>query len=114
VITGRATFSAGISHTAQWKEWGATIVGEPVGDELDWWAEGGNLELPNSKLTVHYSNGFHGYSKRDYPERRPYFVDFEVDTLAPDIRAEMTWSEYASGRDPSMERIEAALARTKR
>jgi hypothetical protein len=51
VITGRATFSAGISHTAQWKEWGATIVGEPVGDELDWWAEGGNLELPNTKQT---------------------------------------------------------------
>ena len=64
VITGRATFSAGVLHTAQWKEWGATIVGEPVGDELDWWAEGGSIELPNSKLTLHYSNGFHGYSKR--------------------------------------------------
>jgi len=107
VITGRATFSAGISHTAQWKEWGATIVGEPAGDELDWWAEGGNIELPNSKLTVHYSNGFHGYSKRDYPERRPYFVDFDVDTLAPDIPVEMTWGEYSNGRDPAMDAIDS-------
>jgi hypothetical protein len=67
VITGPATFSAGISHAAQWKEWSATIVGEPVGDELDAWGEGGNVELPNSGLIVHFSNGFHAYSRRPYP-----------------------------------------------
>ncbi len=78
VITGRATFSAGISHAAQWKQWGAKIVGEPAGDELDTWSEGGNLELPNSKLTVHYTNGFHGYSKRDYPY--PFQTDFQDST----------------------------------
>src|SRR5205823_5158443 len=32
VITGRATFSAGITHAAQWKQFAnASIVGEPVG-----------------------------------------------------------------------------------
>ena len=71
VITGRATFSAGILHAVQWKQWGATIVGEQVGDDLDFWAEGGNVLLPNSKLTIHYANGFHGYSKVEYPDRRP-------------------------------------------
>lgn len=106
VITGRATFSAGISHAAQWKQWGAKIVGEPVGDELDMWAEGGNVELPHSKLTVHYSNGFHGYSKREYPERKPYFLDLDVDTLEPDIRVELTWTDYVNGRDPAVEKIE--------
>ena len=109
VITGRATFSAGISHAAQWKQWGAKIVGEPVGDELDMWAEGGNVELPHSKLTVHYSNGFHGYSKREYPERKPYFLDLDVDTLEPDVRVEPAWADYASGRDPAMEQIEAEM-----
>jgi hypothetical protein len=109
VITGRATFSAGISHAAQWKQWGAKIVGEPVGDELDMWAEGGNVELPNSKLTVHYSNGFHGYSKRDYPERKPYFLDLDVDTLEPDVRVEPTWKDYVSGRDPAMAWIEGEM-----
>jgi hypothetical protein len=109
VITGRATFSAGISHTAQWKQWGAKIVGEPVGDELDTWSEGGNVELPHSKLTVHYANGFHGYSKRDYPERKPYFLDLDVDTLEPDVRVEPTWMDYRSGRDPAMEWIEGEM-----
>jgi hypothetical protein len=111
VITGRATFSAGILHAAQWKQWGAKIVGEQVGDELDFWAEGGNVELPNSKLTVHYSNGFHGYSRRLYPDRQPYFLDLDVDTLAPDFPVETTWAEYVSGRDPAMERITGEIAR---
>ena len=111
VITGRATFSAGITHAAQWKQWGAKVVGEHVGDELDFWAEGGNVELPNSKLTVHYSNGFHGYSRREYPERKPYFLDLDVDTLAPDFPVETTWAEYLSGRDPAMELIEGEIVR---
>lgn len=111
VITGRATFSAGISHAAQWKQWGAKVVGEEVGDELDMWAEGGNVELPNSKLTVHYSNGFHGYSTREYPARRPFFLDLSVETLKPDLPAETTWADYAAGRDPAMQLVEAATAR---
>jgi hypothetical protein len=111
VITGRATFSAGITHAAQWKRWSAKVVGEHVGDELDFWAEGGNVELPNSKLTVHYSNGFHCYSRRDYLERKPYFLDLDVDTLAPDFPVETTWAEYLSGRDPAMELIEGEIAR---
>ena len=110
VVTGRATFSAGISHVAQWKQWGAKIVGEEVGDELDMWAEGGNVELPNSKLTVHYSNGFHGYSRREYPERQPFFLDLGVETLKPDFPVETTWAEYADGRDPAMELIAKVLS----
>lgn len=56
VLTSRATFSAGITHAAQWKQLAhATVIGEPVGDDLDFWAEGGNLVLPHSKLTVHYA-----------------------------------------------------------
>ena len=59
VLTGRATFSAGITHAAQWKQFaGATVVGEPASDKLDVWSEGGNIVLPNSQLTVHYTNGF--------------------------------------------------------
>jgi hypothetical protein len=110
VITGRTTFSAGISHVAQWKQWGARIVGEHVGDELDWWAEGGNVQLPNSKLTVHYSNGFHSYSTRDYPERKPYVLDLDLDTLAPDFPVETTWADYLQGKDPAMELIEREIA----
>ena len=109
VITGRATFSAGISHVAQWKQWGAEIVGEHVGDELDFWAEGGNVNLPNSKLRAHYSNGFHSYSTLDYPERKPYVLDFDLDILVPDFPIEITWADYVQGRDPTMELIESVI-----
>jgi len=112
VLTSRATFSAGITHVAQWKQNAdATIIGERVGDRLDMWSEGGNLVLPNSRLTVHYANGFHGYSEKDYPERRPYFADLKVSSLEPDVVIEPRWDEYLEGRDPV---LEAALARARR
>ncbi len=112
VLTGRATFSAGITHAAQWKQFAqAAIVGEPVGDHLDMWSEGGNLVLPNSGLTVHYANGFHGYSQRDYPQFQPYFADLNVATITPDVEVEATWSDYAAGRDPV---FDAAVARIRK
>ena len=109
VLTSRATFSAGITSAAQWKQFAnASIVGEPVGDNLDLWSEGGNLILPNSHLTVHYANGFHAYSQRDYPAFQPYFSDLNVATLAPDKIVEVTWSDYVAGQDPL---LEAAVTR---
>lgn len=108
VLTGRATFSAGITHAAQWKQFAnASIIGEPAGDGLDLWSEGGNLLLPNSGLTVHYANGFHAYSQIDYPAFKPYFADLNVASLAPDKKVEATWADYFAGRDPV---LEAAVA----
>jgi len=104
VITGRATFSAGISHTAQWKQFAnASIVGEPVGDNIDLWGEGGNIVLPNSKLTVHYANGFHRYSQKDYPAFKPYFAELSVATLQPGVLLEPTWNQYLAGEDPVLQ-----------
>ena len=104
VITGRATFSAGISHTAQWKQFAnASIVGEPVGDNIDLWGEGGNIVLPNSKLTVHYANGFHRYSQKDYPAFKPYFAELNVATLQPSVLIEPTWNQYIAGEDPVLQ-----------
>ena len=106
VITSRTTFSAGITAVVQLKQWAhAIIVGEPVGDELDTWSEGGNLLLPNSKLTVHYANAAHVYSKREYPERRPYVEDYDVDSIAPDVLVESSWDDYINGRDPALAAI---------
>jgi hypothetical protein len=104
VIVSRATFSAGLYHAAQWKEWGATLVGEPPGDELDFWAEGGNVVLPNSQLTVHYSNGFHAYSTRAYPGARIY-ADLNVRDLRPDWPVAVAWPDYMAGRDPALTTI---------
>jgi hypothetical protein len=112
VITSRTTFSAGITAVVQLKQWAhAIIVGEPVGDELDTWSEGGNLLLPNSKLTVHYANAAHAYSKREYPERRPYVEDYDVDSIAPDVLVESSWDDYIKGRDPALEAIAKRIRR---
>jgi hypothetical protein len=111
VLTGRATFSAGIIHAGQWKQLaGATIIGgEPVGDHRDFWAEGGNLVLPHAQLTLHYANAFHAYSQREYPRSRPYFADLNVASLEPEVIVEPSWADYAAGRDPVLETAAARI-----
>jgi len=104
VIIGRATFSAGLYHAAQWKQWGkATFIGEPVGDRLDYWSEGGNINLPNSKIAIHFADSFHRYSHKEYPDRKPYFEELSIDSLAPDCPVSPSFVDYAAGRDPAMD-----------
>lgn len=103
VVTGRATFSAGMSQVALWKSFGSvTLVGEPIGEELDYWSEGGNIILPNSGLYAHFANGAHSYSEAGCPEGN-YCHDLSVPTIAPDVPLTATWEEYRAGRDGVME-----------
>ena len=110
LITGRTTFSAGISHAAQWRQEGnVTIVGEPVGDSLDYWSEGGNIILPNSGLAAHFTNGAHF----DSPARCPtsdYCSDLNVADLGPDVATTTTYADYRAGRDTAMVAIERRLS----
>ncbi len=104
VITGRATFSAGLFHAVQWKHWGkAVFVGEPPGDELDFWSEGGNAILPRSGLTLHFANARRCYSTRKSDV--PWFAQLPVDTLRPDVPATNTFEQYVAGTDAAMEAI---------
>jgi hypothetical protein len=106
VITGRATFSAGITAVALLRQsTRVVIVGEPVGDTLDFWSEGGNIVLPNTRLTLHYANGFHSYSAREYPAFRPYHYDLSVPDVRPDVEVEPTLAQYLAGQDPAMEAV---------
>ena len=85
-----------------------TIVGEPVGDRLEFWAEGGIRDLPmGAKLLLaterhNYQTGCpeadcHG-SIRDHPIR--------VESLQPDIAAPLRFADFRAGRDPSMAAID--------
>jgi hypothetical protein len=106
LITGPSTFSAGITHAAQLRQAaGTVVVGEHVGDALDFWSEGGDLTLPNSGLVVHYANSFHKYSKQEYPEFKPYNKALSTSSLDPDIIVTPTFVEYVSGRDPVLKAI---------
>lgn len=92
VITGRATFSAGISTAAQWRTApNVKFVGEHPGDGPRYWSEGGNVVMPNSGLYLHFANAEHD--------------DSFAKSLRPDIPASMTWSEYMHGIDVAMNSI---------
>jgi hypothetical protein len=106
VVVGHCTFSAGLYHAAQMKQFSPAIfVGEPVGDRLDYWAEGGPIVLPNSGVAIWYSNGFHRYSQTDYPENRPYYEELSIPGLAPDVATPLTSADYFAGRDPALEAV---------
>jgi hypothetical protein len=109
VITSRSTFSAGISNVAGMRAQGpVTIVGEPVGDALDHWSEGGYIRLPNSGFEVDFQSGFHSYSPSSCPPK-VRCVDLNVATIRPDIAATPSWADYIAGGDPSFEAVLAHL-----
>ena len=97
-----------------------TIVGERAGDDLQFWAEGGFLTLPNSGLRVHYCDGYHdwrhGYDADDERNRanpRIAAVDARYSAAAgnldPDPVIPLTFRDYAAGRVPVMEQIRPVL-----
>ena len=66
MLTGRATLSARITHAVQWKQRGAALIGEP-GRRARRLVRRWQPAPSNSQLAVHYTNGSHEYSRRDYP-----------------------------------------------
>jgi hypothetical protein len=117
ILTSGQTFSAGITTVAFVKEaFGerAAIFGEPVGDRLQFWAEGGTACLPNAKLCFRYSTGMHDYAKpcRDWDKCfwLNWLYPVRVASLEPDERISLDFGDYLAGRDPVYERA-VAVAR---
>lgn len=114
-ITSGRTFSAGIASLGYLKQAGGdrvVIVGEPVGDELEFWAEGSLVELPVSKAEILVATERHNYvtgcpepdchgSIRKHP--------IKVQSLAPDIMAPLRYQDYQRGLDPALRAITAVL-----
>lgn len=116
VLTSPWTFSAAISTLGYLKQAAparVTIVGEPVGDRLVFFAEGRVLTLPNSGTVLFpaterhdYVDGCRKYSDCHAPvAARP----IAVPSLAPDITAPWTLAAYAAGADPAMDAVAAGL-----
>lgn len=115
VLTSAWTFSAAITTVAAIKDAGGdrvTIVGEPVGDRLNFWAEGGAFALPNAFMLVHYATGRHDYSAQCRDREQCFWLNerypVRVRSLEPDIHAPFTFAAYRENRDPA---VEAVLAR---
>lgn len=118
VFTSPWTFSAAINAVAALKSAGGDqviIVGEPVGDRLDFWAEGGTFNLPNAFVQVHYASGRHVYDGPCRNQETCFWLNerypVRVRTLEPDIAAPLTFAAYRAFRDPAMEAVLAHQAR---
>jgi hypothetical protein len=70
------------------------------------------VRITHSGLIVHFANAFHSYSRREYPDRKPYFEDLSIDSLAPDHVASPSFREYLAGRDPAMEVARTLLSKS--
>ena len=118
VLTSPWTFSAAISTTGYLKQAGGdrvTIVGEMVGDRLEFWAEGRLARLPYSGAAMSYSTQRHDYKTgcKPYTDCHGAVVrnPISVPSLAPDIPAPLTIEDFIAGRDPGMEAISKAVVR---
>jgi hypothetical protein len=118
IFTSPWTFSAAITTVAVLKEAGgdqAIIVGENVGDRLDFWAEGGTFDLPNAFVQVHYASGRHVYDGPCRDRATCFWLNerypVRVRTLTPDIAAPLTFAAYRAQTDPAMDAVLAAETR---
>jgi hypothetical protein len=119
-LTSPWTFSAAISSLGYLEQAApdrVTIVGEEVGDRLEFWAEGRPTTLPHSGIAVSFSTERHDYMNacRAFTDCHAPVVrnSIAVPTLVPDIEAPWTIEAYRLGRDPGMEAIVAELRRAR-
>lgn len=117
LLTGVDTFSAGITTAGFIKQAGGTrvtIVGQPVGDRLDFWSEGEQGCLPHAKLCVHYATGRHRYDGPCDDWRTCYWLNWlfpvRVRSLDPDIPVSPSFADYVALRDPAFERAMAVAS----
>ncbi|HKK74989.1 MAG TPA: tetratricopeptide repeat protein [Saprospiraceae bacterium] len=96
VITSGQTFSACqnlVNELDNYTE--AIFVGQPTGENINFYGDNRTVVLPNSKLPVRLSFAWW----QDKPQ-------WENDQwLAPHISVEMTFEEYASNKDPVLDKI---------
>lgn len=118
VLTSPWTFSAAISTLGYLEQEApdrVVIVGEHVGDRLDFHSEGDVIALPHAGGAILYATERHDYRTgcRGIENCHGSVVrhPIAVESLAPDIAAPWTMEAYSAGRDPAMEAVAAALRR---
>lgn len=115
-ITSGKTFSSGISSLGYLKQAAGkqlTIVGLPVGDDLDFWAEGDHVTLPNSRLMFGFATERHvnnGQCTGAHCHAPVVEHPIRVSSLAPDVPVPFTFESYARGHDPALDFIRRDMA----
>lgn len=122
LLTDPETFSAAITMTAFIKEAGGErviIVGEPVGDRLTFYSEGGTAVLPNSRFSLGYETAKHDYAHACTDWYNCFWLNWfypvRVKTLQPDVPVPQLFSDWNAGHDAAYKRaVELAAADAKR
>ncbi|MGE3150796.1 MAG: hypothetical protein AB7K04_17245 [Pseudorhodoplanes sp.] len=116
VVTSSWTFSAAISSIGYLEQAApdrVTIVGEPVGDRLMFFAEGGPIALPDSGIRLIAATERHDYRHgcRGRSDCHRWVVQhpIAIPSLQPDISAPWTIGDYLAGRDPGIAAVVAAI-----
>ena len=115
-ITSGRTFSAAISSLGYLRQAAGerlVIVGEPIGDRLEFWAEGAFVTLPGLGALMLYANERHNY-RTGCPERDCHGAvrdhPIRVASLEPDIAAPLAFADFVAGRDPALEAVARDIA----
>lgn len=112
VLTSPWTFSAAISSIGYIEQAApdrVTIIGEEVGDRLEFWSEGRPATLERTGIVISRATERHDYKTGCKPykdchgnvARNP----ISVRTLEPNVAAPWTIEVYRAGRDPAMEAV---------
>lgn len=116
VLVDGFTFSAAIVAAALLKHHASRccIIGEPMGDDEQFHAEGGTTRLPQSGLMVRHSTDYHDW--RDAipdPDHTPDWLarcQVAAGSLAPDRVVKVSVRDVRSGSDPVVAEAKRALA----
>jgi hypothetical protein len=119
LIASGNTFSAGIVNLAMTKEAApdrTVLVGEPIGDRLQFWAEGFWYSLPHSNFRARYSTGFYDLQNGCSGIFRCHWGSLHifpviVDDLDMDLAVPTRFEDYARGEDAAMAAIREAVHR---
>jgi len=99
-IIGRSTFSSALMNALDMKKiLGSPLYGQPTAGKPNHFGEVKTFNLPHSKWQVQYSTKYFKLVAED------------VDSLYPDVHVAPTFADYASGRDPVLEKIIAEVLR---
>ena len=95
VILGRRTFSACQNLVNELSNYtNAIFVGEPTGENINFYGDNRLVNLPHSKLPVRLS--FAWWQDKPQWENGPW--------MAPHIAVDLSFNDYISNRDPVLER----------
>lgn len=94
LVLGRATFSSAILNAMDFRRLtNAVFIGEETAGKPNHFGEVRSFQLPTSKISVNYST--------------KYFkvTDENMNTITPDVKIEMSFSDFIKGIDPVYEWI---------